>query len=603
MALRLRSLLRATPRMPREDRYRLRALMGEVARAPAGDDVLPTHLCRKLQAAYSSLQPEGRLGFISMLARQDVDESAVLAGCRTLLSIAEEGRGSGAELRAREALREAMRPASQRVLEKLAQQEGGLRFLVSLRADLLHAMSHGSGATDTANATAATPTGGQRHSEAAAGPEAAAEAAAERERWRALDASLRRLLGLWFDSGLLQLQRLTYEATPAALLDKLIHYERVHSIHDYEDLRWRLGGPGRQLFAFLHPRMPGEPLVFVQTCLMDRVPSRLVHVLPPRPPERSSAGSDEGGAFAEQRPYDRGSEGAMLGVTHGEKAEPPADSGRHVAVFYSISSPFTGLRGVPLGGLLIKQVLSTLASTQRGLTTFVTLSPAPGFRSWLETRLARHAAEVSLGSAGDGTAEGSPNLPDATTDGLAASYVPRDEAACLRQLIAALDLLGLSVASPIDVLDSIHSLAAADAADAAVAAEAAEVAKEGASSDAAASHPACAAREAPAASVRSALLSQCARYLTLAKKRRLALDSVAAFHLRNGATLRAIHWGANPTDRGLRESLGIMVNYEYAMDQIEANHSAYVSDGRIAAAPEVWRLMGRTVDASSSYET
>ena len=441
-----------------------------------------------------------------MLARQDVDESAVLAGCRTLLSIAEEGRGSGAELRAREALREAMRPASQRVLEKLAQQEGGLRFLVSLRADLLHAMSHGSGATDTANATAATPTG--RRPPAAAGPEAAAEAAAERERWRALDASLRRLLGLWFDSGLLQLQRLTYEATPAALLDKLIHYARVHSIHDYEDLRWRLGGPGRQLFAFLHPRMPGEPLVFVQTCLMDRVPSRLVHVLPPRPPERSSAGSDEGGAFAEQRPYDRGSEGAMLGVTHGEKAEPPADSGRHVAVFYSISSPFTGLRGVPLGGLLIKQVLSTLASTQRGLTTFVTLSPAPGFRSWLETRLARHAAEVSLGSAGDGTAEGSPNLPDATTDGLAASYVPRDEAACLRQLIAALDLLGLSVASPIDVLDSIHSLAAADAADAAVAAEAAEVAKEGASSDAAASHPACAAREAPAASVRSALLSQ-----------------------------------------------------------------------------------------------
>ena len=101
-----------------------------------------------------------------------------------------------------------------------------------------------------------------------------------------------------------------------------------------------------------------------------------------------------------------------------------------------------------------------------------------------------------------------------------------------------------------------------------------------------------AALDGELAAAREALLSLCARYLCLAKKRRSALDPVAAFHLRNGARLQAVHAGANPSARGLRESAGIMVNYEYREQHLEANHSAYVSGGDVQASASVWTLIG-----------
>ena len=91
--------------------------------------------------------------------------------------------------------------------------------------------------------------------------------------------------------------------------------------------------------------------------------------------------------------------------------------------------------------------------------------------------------------------------------------------------------------------------------------------------------------------MRACLLSLCARYLCTAQKRQRALDPVAAFHLRNGAALHALHWAANPSRRGLRESAGIMVNYAYEPERIEANHCAYVESGEIAAAEGVWELL------------
>ena len=483
MAMRLRALLRASPRMPREDHLRLKTLMRDVAKTPPGDDVLPARLCTALQSAYSQLRPEGRVGFVSLLARQgDVDEHAVSSSCRAVLAAADEGRPS---LRAREALREALRPASERVVERLAQQPGGLGFLVGLRADLLAAM----------DSSAAVPPAADQSS-----ADDSAAAAAERERWRSLDASLRRLLGVWFDAGLLELQRLTMEKTPASLLEKIMSYERVHAIRDWSDLRWRLGGPGRQLFAFLHPRMPGEPLVFVQCCLRTAIPSRLADVLP------------------DQTTTD---DGDCDGSGDEKSAASNDDHQRNVAVFYSISSPFIGLRGVPLGRLLIKQVLSTLAAEQPQLDTFVTLSPVPGFRSWLEARLAQRGEAKA------------------------------DEAKALDRLLTALESDGLDASSPFE-----SPLVSEKAA------------------------------------VRDALLSLCARYLCLATKRQRALDPVAGFHLRNGATLLDLHWAANPSPRGLRESAGIMVNYQYRIEAIEENHSAYLATGKISASDSVWRLVG-----------
>ena len=504
--------------MPCEDRARIRDLMRDVVRLPIGDDVMPARVCKSLQASYAALRPEGRLGFLSILARQDVDEEAVRHGCQNLIAATDGGRGPVATSRARALLRDVLRPASERILERLSQQEDGLRFLIQLRTDLLTAME------SSAPLQAKAPTASQ---EAPSAPPAAADdddAAAERELWRSLDGSLRRTLGLWFDAGLLELRQLTWEHTPAALLAKLMAYERVHRIDGWADLHHRLSGPGRRLYAFAHPRMPGEPLVFVQCCVRGDIPSKLAQVLP-------AAGGEKTAAFLEASPP------PSAALDSASTSSSGTDDG--VAVFYSISSPFSGLRGVPLGGLLIKQVLATLTAEQRGIHTFVTLSPVPGFRSWLEARLARHAAEQQSSSAS------------------AADFVKPDEARALDRYLAAVSSAGLS---PLDLFEARETARGADEAD----------------------------RFGPA---RHALLALCARYLCLAKKRTLALDPVAGFHLRNGATLHAIHPDANPSVRGLRESAGIMVNYLYAPERLEANHSAYVSRGEVQASERVWSLV------------
>ena len=344
MAMRLRSLLRAAGRIPAADERRLRDLFHEIARAPRGDHVLPARLCSSLASAYENLAHPGRLAFLSILSKQEADADAIRHYCRELLVASEEdsARGAGALLRARSELREALSPASERVIERLAQQPDGLRFLVSLRADLLAAMTDQRSAAGP-TAPASTPV---------SSPAALEGEDGERERWRGLDASLRRQFGVWFDTGLLRLERLTWEHTPGALLERIMAYERVHPFASWADLRSRLDGPRRALFAFLHPRLPGEPLVFVQVALVEQVPTRLRDVLPEQsslaacdePQDRSAssnASSDEGYASAPGAP---------------PAAPPPATA--RVACFYTISSPHAGLRGVPIGGLLIKQVCS-----------------------------------------------------------------------------------------------------------------------------------------------------------------------------------------------------------------------------------------------------
>ena len=415
------------------------------------------------------------------------------AGRRVVLALGDTTPSrTGAALRARSSCA-TLRPANERILERIAQQPDGLPFLVSLRKDLLAGMSssatsaRGDGATDSAVVVAD----------------------GERERWRSLDASLRRLLSVWFDSGLLRLERLSWDATPPALLEKLMRYERVHPFADWNDLRARLTGPGKRMFALLHPRMQGEPLVFVHVALLSRLPTRLTDVLPDTSPPSDGEGAASG---ARERARARD-----------ELPSEAAAEARRVAVFYSISSPFAGLRGVPIGGLLIKQVLDNLSAAAPGLSSFVTLSPVPGFRAWLEARIARRRADQAA--------------------------VDPPEGVALARLEAAVARLG------VDVWDPFERVAALD---------------DG--------------------GVRDALVSLCARYLCLAKQRQRALDSVAAFHLRNGASLVQVHWRANTSSRGLGESAGIMVSYQYVPDEIEQRHSAYVTSGEISADPAVWTL-------------
>lgn len=163
-----------------------------------------------------------------------------------------------------------------------------------------------------------------------------------------LDQELKAQLAMLFDVGLLEVRRITWEA-PAALLEKLIEYEAVHAIGSWADLKNRLDSD-RRCHAFFHPAMPNEPLVFVEIALTAGIACELAPLLDAHAPE--------------------------LDPDHAD-----------TAVFYSISNCQPGLAGVNLGTALIKQVVEQLRHDLPQLHRFVTLSPVPGYRAWLETAL------------------------------------------------------------------------------------------------------------------------------------------------------------------------------------------------------------------------
>ena len=166
-----------------------------------------------------------------------------------------------------------------------------------------------------------------------------------------VDRDLMHLLASWFNRGFLVLRRIDWQ-TPAAILEKIIAYEAVHEIQGWDDLRRRLDPADRRCFAFFHPSLVDEPLIFVEVALMRDMPDDI---------QRGAAG----GAARTARP-----------------CETPT-----TAVFYSISNCQEGLRGISFGNFLIKQVVEDLVKERPSLKTFVTLSPVPQFR-----RLARGAA-------------------------------------------------------------------------------------------------------------------------------------------------------------------------------------------------------------------
>ena len=166
----------------------------------------------------------------------------------------------------------------------------------------------------------------------------------------AVDSDLRHLLYSWFNRGFLVVRRIDWQ-TPAAILEKIIAYEAVHEIRGWEDLRRRLDPADRRCFAFFHPALIDDPLIFVEVALPRDIPETIASVLEEAP-------------------------------KNGQSAEPKT------AVFYSISNCQEGLKGISFGNFLIKQVVEELAREQPSLRTFVTLSPMPLFARWLKSMLA-----------------------------------------------------------------------------------------------------------------------------------------------------------------------------------------------------------------------
>ncbi len=286
----------------------------------------------------------------------------------------------------------------------------------------------------------------------------------------ALDRDIVHLLASWFNRGFLVLRRIDW-STPANILEQIIRYEAVHEIRDWDDLRRRIDPIDRRCYAFFHPAMPDAPLIFVEVALTETIPGAIAPLL-----------------AVNRKPV-------------------PADRAR-TAVFYSISNTQRGLGGISFGNFLIKQVVEELRRELPKLDTFVTLSPVPGFMSWLK----------------DGK-----DLPISDED---------------RALLKHLD-------EP-NWFDN------------------AELAGE----------------------LRALIEPLAAYYFLKARtaKGRL-IDSVARFHLGNGARLERINWLGDLSPKGLRESAGIMVNYLYRLDDIEKNHEAYANDGEVVASSAVKKLL------------
>ncbi len=171
------------------------------------------------------------------------------------------------------------------------------------------------------------------------------------KRLQALDVEMEYMFSTWFDVGFLELRRISWDS-PASLVEKLIKYEAVHDIRSWEDVKNRLDSD-RRCYGFFHPRLPDEPLIFVEVALLGEVPGSIAPLL-----DETAAASD------------------LTRAT--------------TAIFYSISNTQPGLRGVSFGDSLIKRVVETLRAEFPKLKTFVTLSPIPGFRAWL----GRHAAAM-----------------------------------------------------------------------------------------------------------------------------------------------------------------------------------------------------------------
>lgn len=280
--------------------------LAELCRALLAEHGEPSSAALAMEAldVYAALDTAGRAEFFALLARDFAPDSETV-------SRAIEAYRAAPDSHTLLALEQAVEPPRQELFRRLNMAPGGTAALVELRGRILATVR-------------------------------------EKPELQPVERDLAHLLRSWFNRGFITLQRIDWH-TPAHVLEKLIRYEAVHEINGWDDLRRRLAAD-RRCFAFFHPALPDEPLIFVEVALVRGLASRVQPLLDPR----SEVGDPE-----------------------------RADT----AIFYSISDCQPGLHGISFGNFLIKQVAAELESELRKVKTFATLSPVPGFRAWLETAL------------------------------------------------------------------------------------------------------------------------------------------------------------------------------------------------------------------------
>jgi len=384
-----------------------------------------TNLARSLKIfnKYKTLSEDERLLFFQAINRDfAVDENALRE------SIKQWSNAPSAE-KAR-ALHAMSEPSTQELFRRLNLAPGGTAALVNLREDLLSLTR-------------------------------------KDKTLLALDMDIRHLFSSWFNRGFLSLEMINW-STPAEILERIIAYEAVHEIQGWNDLRRRVAANDRRLYAFFHPALKNDPLIFVEVALTDATPKTIVQIL------------------AEDR----------------DAIEPTEAT---TAVFYSISNCQSGLRGISFGNFLIKQVVEELKREFPNLKRFVTMSPVPGLRRWVNTQ-----------------------------DNLNSD---------LQKLVDDLEQLETS---PTEEFKEVST---------------------------------------------PLLIQLTSLYLMHAKhKSGGPYDPVSRFHLGNGALLKQINLWADMSSQGMKNSWGVMVNYEYDLRYIERNHEAFIANCTISTSSVIKKV-------------
>jgi malonyl-CoA decarboxylase len=386
-------------------------------------------LANDVMERYRQLPAPRHASFFAALATEFAPDPA-----RVLTTATQYAEAPTAEHLA--ALTQATEPPRQELLRRVNRAPGGTAMLLSMRHDLLGLLK--------------------------SQPELAA-----------VDADFLHLLSSWFNPGFLRLERVDWQSS-AALLEKIIKHEAVHEISGWNDLRRRLQ-PDRRCYAFFHPQLGDEPLIFVEVALVNEMADAIAPLI---------------------------------------ESQPDANAAKNArtAVFYSISNCQPGLRGVSLGNFLIKKVADQLKTELPQIKTFCTLSPIPGFTRWL-AHPSTETAESEWSSALRRVAKWRVDHP-----------TPQPE-----------DLTRL----PKGLREDLSSL--------------------------------------------------CARYLVSESHLGLG-DPVARFHLDNGARLERINQAADLSRKGIKQSMGLMVNYLYDIGSVEARHQSFV-DSKVSHSSTVRRLL------------
>lgn len=417
-----------------------------------------TAVAQEIITSYRAMDSAQRQRFFQMLSLEfSPDEAAIRHAA------AEYEKSPGNKTLA--ALSAAVEAPRQELIRRINTAHGGTETLVALRGDLLDSSRNGNAAS-----------------------------------FEPLDADLRHLFRSWFNRGFLHLERISWQ-TSALILEKLIHYESVHEINGWADLRRRLQAD-RRCFAFFHPALASEPIIFVEVALSNGISGELEPLLDPNAPIGDPARAD-------------------------------------TAIFYSINNCLKGLRNVPFGNFLIKQVVTELAAEFPNVKIYSTLSPMPRFAQALREM--------------NGDIKNKDGFTHARLVRLLEDFAPSLTSATGKR-------------DPVDaflrILDRSRERL-----------------------------PSAPGRRALAAPLERVALA----YLTQARRDGKLFDPVATFHLSNGARLERINAYGNLRPYGMQESFGVTVNYRYLPEDLEENHERFVR-GQI----EVSRSLQRELEAVSA---